>query len=76
MGGKPIMALAIVGMPVDKVSPDDGARDLAGGAEVCGTAGIPVAGGHSIDSPEPIYGLAVIGLCRTENIGATHGACG
>ncbi len=68
MGAKPIMALAIVGMPVDKVSPAMVREILAGGAEVCGTAGIPVAGGHSIDSPEPIYGLAVIGLCPTENI--------
>ena len=68
MGGTPIMALAIVGMPIDKVSPGIVREILAGGAEVCGRAGIPVAGGHSIDFPEPIYGLAVIGLCPTENI--------
>jgi selenide,water dikinase len=68
MGGKPIMALAIVGMPVDKVSPGMVREILSGGAEICGKAGIPVAGGHSIDAPEPIYGLAVIGLCPTENI--------
>lgn len=62
MGGQPIMALAVVGMPVDKL-PIEMVRDiLAGGALVCSAAGIPVAGGHSIDSPEPIYGLAVIGL--------------
>ncbi len=68
MGGRPIMALAILGMPIDKI-PAEMVRDiLAGGAEVCGRAGIPVAGGHSIDSPEPIYGLAVIGTCRPEEV--------
>src|SRR5215468_5114962 len=61
MGGKPIMALAILGMPVDKIPPEMIRRILEGGASVCAAAGIPVAGGHSIDSPEPIYGLAVIG---------------
>jgi selenide,water dikinase len=68
MGGKPIMALAILGIPVDKVSTDMVRQILKGGAQVCAAAGIPVAGGHSIDSPEPIYGLAVIGLCRAENV--------
>jgi len=68
MGGRPIMALAILGMPVDKVSPGTVRKILEGGAQICATAGIPVAGGHSIDSPEPIYGLAVIGLCPTQNI--------
>jgi len=68
MGGKPIMALAILGMPIGKISPAVVREILAGGAEVCATAGIPVAGGHSIDSPEPIYGLAVIGVGRPENI--------
>jgi selenide, water dikinase len=68
MGGKPIMALAILGMPVDKV-PSAMVRDiLKGGAQVCASAGIPVAGGHSIDSPEPIYGLAVIGISRPQDI--------
>ena len=68
MGGKPIMALAILGMPVDKI-PAETVRDiLKGGASVCATAGIPVAGGHSIDCPEPVYGLAVIGICRPEHI--------
>jgi len=62
MGGKPIMALAILGMPLGKIAPETVGRILAGGAEICAEAGIPVAGGHSIDSPEPIYGLAVIGL--------------
>jgi selenide,water dikinase len=57
MGGTPIMALAIVGMPVGKLPLSAIGRILEGGASVCAEAGIPVAGGHSIDSPEPIYGL-------------------
>ena len=68
MGGKPIVALAILGMPVDKIAPETVREILNGGAQVCATAGIPVAGGHSIDSPEPIYGLAVIGLAHPEYI--------
>src|ERR1700728_2059417 len=68
MGGKPIMALAILGMPVDKVPPTVVREILKGGSQVCSCAGIPVAGGHSIDSPEPIYGLAVIGLGRPQDI--------
>jgi len=68
MGGRPIMALAILGMPVDKVSPAVVRDILKGGAEICSSAGIPVAGGHSIDCPEPVYGLAVIGLGRPEHI--------
>jgi selenide,water dikinase len=68
MGGKPIMALAILGMPLDKIAPETVREILKGGAAVCGSAGIPVAGGHSIDAPEPIYGLAVIGLCKTEQV--------
>src|SRR5262245_26964239 len=68
MGGKPILALAILGMPVDKIPPEMVRRILEGGASVCSTANIPVAGGHSIDSPEPIYGLAVIGTASKTNI--------
>src|SRR5215471_1359935 len=68
MGGTPIMALAILGMPVDKIPPEMVRRILEGGAAVCAAAGIPVAGGHSIDSPEPIYGLAVIGTAPKANI--------
>ena len=68
MGGKPIMALAIVGMPLDKMAPESVREILRGGAAVCSSAGIPVAGGHSIDSPEPIYGLAVIGTCKAEQV--------
>jgi selenide,water dikinase len=68
MGGKPIMALAILGMPLDKLPVDVVRAILQGGASICAEAGIPVAGGHSIDTPEPIYGLAVIGLCKPGNI--------
>lgn len=68
MGGKPIMALAILGMPLDKIAPETVREILKGGAAVCASAGIPVAGGHSIDAPEPIYGLAVIGICKTEDV--------
>ena len=68
MGGKPIMALAILGMPLDKISVDDVRKIIAGGNSVCASAGFPVAGGHSIDAPGPIYGLAVIGLCRPDQV--------
>jgi selenide,water dikinase len=68
MGGKPILALAILGMPVDKIPTDMVREILKGGAAVCASAGIPVAGGHSIDCPEPVYGLAVIGTCRPEHV--------
>ena len=68
MGGQPIMALAILGIPLDKLPIETVRAILAGGASVCAAAGIPVAGGHSIDTPEPIYGLAVIGTCRKENL--------
>ncbi|MGH6981552.1 MAG: selenide, water dikinase SelD, partial [Stellaceae bacterium] len=62
MGGTPILALAIMGMPVDKLPVETAQQILAGGASICAEANIPVAGGHSIDVPEPIYGLAAIGL--------------
>ncbi len=62
MGGTPILALALVGMPVNVLSLDTIGRILAGGAAVCAAAGIPVAGGHTIDSVEPIYGLVALGL--------------
>jgi selenide,water dikinase len=68
MGGSPIFALAILGMPVDKMPPEMVRKILEGGAAVCEQAGIPVAGGHSIDCPEPVYGLAVIGLAPKANI--------
>ncbi|MCC7548045.1 MAG: selenide, water dikinase SelD [Burkholderiales bacterium] len=62
MGGTPLFALALVGMPVDKLPVETIRLILEGGESVCRRAGIPVAGGHSIDSVEPIYGLVVIGL--------------
>ena len=68
MGGKPILALAILGMPVGKMPPELVRKILEGGVSVCTAAGIPIAGGHSIDSPEPIYGLAVIGTCRPQDV--------
>jgi selenide,water dikinase len=74
MGGRPIMALAILGMPIDKMPAEMVREILRGGAAVCADAGIPVAGGHSIDSPEPIYGLAVIGTCRPEHVRRNSGA--
>jgi len=68
MGGKPLMALAILGWPVDKIPVDLAKKVLEGGRSVCAQAGIPLAGGHSIDSPEPIFGLAVTGTVKKENI--------
>jgi len=68
MGGRPIMALAILGMPIDKVAPETVREILRGGQAVCADAGIPIAGGHSIDCPEPVYGLAVIGLCHPRDV--------
>jgi selenide, water dikinase len=74
MGGRPVMALAILGMPVDKLPVEAVREILAGGAEACAAAGIPVAGGHSIDAPEPIYGLAVVGLCHPAKLRRNGGA--
>jgi len=74
MGGSPILALAILGMPLGKLEVETVRLILAGGASICAQASIPVAGGHSIDSPEPIYGLAVIGLCRPEEVRRNSGA--
>jgi selenide,water dikinase len=73
MGGKPIMALAIVGMPLDRLSPEVIGAILAGGAEVCAAAGVPVAGGHSIDSVEPIYGLVALGLVHPDRVLTNRG---
>ncbi len=74
MGGRPIMALAVLGMPLDKLPIEVTREILKGGASICAEAGIPVAGGHSIDAPEPIYGLAVIGLVAPENLRRNSGA--
>lgn len=74
MGGRPILALALVGMPLGVLSPETIARVLAGGASVCAEAGIPVAGGHSIDSVEPIYGLVALGLVHPDRVRTNAGA--
>lgn len=68
MGGTPIMALALVGMPIAKLSSDVIGRVLEGGASVCRQAGIPIAGGHSIDVLEPIYGLVGLGLVHPDRV--------
>lgn len=68
MGGRPILALALVGMPVNVLSAETIGKILAGGASVCAEAGVPVAGGHSIDSVEPIYGLVALGLVRPDRV--------
>ena len=68
MGGKPIMALAIVGMPLDKLPVSAIQKILEGGESVCAAAGIPIAGGHSIDTLEPIYGLVGLGLVHPEQV--------
>ncbi|MCC6609348.1 MAG: selenide, water dikinase SelD [Burkholderiales bacterium] len=68
MGGKPILALALVGMPVNVLSTQTIRRILEGGASVCRTAGIPIAGGHTIDSVEAIYGLVALGLMHPDHV--------
>ena len=74
MGGTPIMALAIVGMPVSKLPVETISSILQGGEAVCAAAGIPLAGGHSIDSVEPIYGLVAIGIVHPERLKKNSGA--
>ena len=74
MGGTPIMALAIVGMPVDKLPVEAIRAILQGGEAVCQAAGIPLAGGHSIDSSEPIYGLVAIGVVHPDRLKKNSGA--
>jgi selenide, water dikinase len=74
MGGEPILALAILCIPLGKLPLETVRQILAGGAEICAKAGIPIAGGHSIDAPEPIYGLAVLGTARSETIRRKGGA--
>ena len=68
MGGTPILALALVGMPIDVLSTETIGRILEGGESVCAQAGIPVAGGHTIDSVEPIYGLVALGLVHPKRV--------
>lgn len=68
MGGEPVMAIAILGWPINKISPDVAQAVLEGSRRVCAQAGIPLAGGHSIDCPEPVFGLAVTGKLKKENL--------
>lgn len=68
MGGKPLMAIALLGWPVEKLPVDLAQKVMEGGRTVCAEAGIPLAGGHSIDSQEPVFGLAVTGIVPVENI--------
>jgi selenide,water dikinase len=68
MGGKPLMAIAILGWPIDKLAPEVAAQVMEGGRKACADAGILLAGGHSIDNPEPIFGLAVTGSVAISNL--------
>ena len=74
MGGTPIFALAVVGMPLDKLPEDVIRQILSGGESVCAQAGIPIAGGHSIDVLEPIYGLVGIGVVHPQRVKRNSGA--
>jgi selenide,water dikinase len=74
MGGKPLMAIAILGWPVNKLPPDLAGKVVEGAQIICNEAGIPLAGGHSIDSPEPIFGLAVTGRVSISNLKKNGGA--
>lgn len=68
MGGRPLMAISIFGWPIDKLSAEVAREVIDGGRAVCEDAGIPLAGGHSIDSPEPIFGLAVTGIIDNKDL--------
>lgn len=68
MGGEPLMAIAILGWPINKIAPEVAKAVLEGSRKICAQAGIPLAGGHSIDCPEPVFGLAVTGKVRKENL--------
>jgi len=74
MGGSPVLALCVLGWPIDKVAPEVAGQVLDGAREVCRQAGAAVAGGHSIDSPEPIFGLAVSGLVDLARLKRNDGA--
>ena len=74
MGGTPILALAIVAMPVDRLPVETIGLVIRGGESVCAAAGIPIAGGHTIDSVEPIYGLVVLGLVHPDRVKRNSGA--
>ncbi|HYK75369.1 MAG TPA: selenide, water dikinase SelD [Daejeonella sp.] len=68
MGGKPVLAIAILGWPIDKLAPEIAQKVLEGSRAVCAEAGITLAGGHSIDCPEPVFGLAVNGMVQIKNL--------
>ncbi len=68
MGGKPVLAIAILGWPIDKLSPEVAQKVLEGSRSICAEAGISLAGGHSIDCPEPVFGLAVNGMVAVKNL--------
>jgi selenide,water dikinase len=68
MGAKPVLAIAILGWPIGTLAPEIAQRVLEGARELCAEAGIPLAGGHSIDCPEPVFGLAVSGLVAIDNL--------
>ena len=68
MGGKPVLAIAILGWPIDKLSPEVAQKVLEGSRAICAEAGITLAGGHSIDCPEPVFGLAVNGIVDIKNL--------
>jgi selenide, water dikinase len=68
MGGSPMMAIAVLGWPIDKLAPEVAKLVIEGSRSICHEAGIPLAGGHSIDSPEPIFGLAVTGMLDIPNL--------
>ena len=68
MGGKPVLAIAILGWPIDKLAPEIARNVLEGARSVCAEAGITLAGGHSIDCPEPVFGLSVNGIVNIENL--------
>lgn len=74
MGGNPLMAIAILGWPVDKLAPEVAGQVIAGARATCEEAGIPLAGGHSIDSPEPIFGLSVNGRVDEKKLKRNGGA--
>lgn len=74
MGGKPLMAISIFGWPIDKLGPDVAGAVIEGGRATCEEAGIPLAGGHSIDSPEPIFGLAVTGITQNRHLKRNNSA--
>ena len=74
MGGEPQLAIAILGWPVDQLAPEIANLVVKGGRDVCGELGFPLAGGHSIDAPEPLFGLAVTGLVERTHLKQNNGA--